>query len=280
VAIPAIILDAPAAFVPRPGLFDAAVGPMDMPAHADTSGGTWWSEVCGLPRLYPPACQSPPYPSFTLDAADGLVSAFPYVAYASQVCGVVGVSNQEAARIVRQKLVLGEQYAAEQALWHGGGGVTGIFEQLQAAGKVTTTAASANMVEGVSLLEQQLGAAYLGPMTIHARPRLAAWAATKNLVKVQRTSDGEKLKTHFGSQWIFGAGYAGTGPTGQAVGANDEWMWITGRVFVWRDPEIFVSPPDQMINTTTNQRGLYASRAYMIGIECLPIAVTNVTRNG
>jgi hypothetical protein len=54
-------------------------------------------------------------------------------------------------------------------------------------------------------------------------------------------------------------------------------MWITGRLVIWRDPEIFVSDPDQLLNRTTNQRGLYATRTYVITVECVA-AVTNTTR--
>jgi hypothetical protein len=283
-ALPLAILvapDPPAG--PRPGLLDAVVGPMDMPAHVQTTGAQWWSEMCGAAHLYPPACLSPPYPAFTADAADGLVSAYPFLVYASEICTPVGTGEAEAVARAKLRLRMGEQYAIEQALWGGDAGATvvGVFETLQAAGKVTSLADSPNVVEAVSLLEQQASAVkYNGPLFIHARPRMAAYMASKGtLIRTARPADGVKLFTHYGSQVVFGAGYSGNKPDGTVPSPTAEEMYITGRIFLWREPDVFVQSPADSLNRSVNQRTIIVGRAYAIGVECLT-AATLVTRAG
>lgn len=279
--LPPAIIAPPVPPPVRNGLFVAATGPMPMPAHMQTTGATWWSEACGGAHLYPPACATPPYPAFTYDAEDGLFTVYPFVVYASEICTPVAESVADAERKVRERLRLGEQKAAESALWGGGGGVTGIFETLEAAGKVTHLADSATVVEAVSVLEQQAATSgYNGPLIIHARPRMSAYMASRGtLIRQWRTGDADHLYTHYGSEIVFGSGYSGEKWDGTDPTATAETMYVTGRVLVWREDEkdIFVSPPNQVLDKTTNQRGVLAVRAYAIGVECL-VAGTVTTR--
>lgn len=276
--LPPAIIAAPTPPPVRKGLFVAATGPMPMPAHMQTTGATWWSEACGSTHLYPPACASPPYPSFTYDTQDGLFTVYPFVVYASEVCTPVADSVADAERKVRERLRLGEQHAAERALWGGGDGVTGIFETLEAAGKVTHLADSPTVVEAVSLLEQQAATAkYHGPLIIHARPRMSAYFADRMVVRPWHNGDGDHLYTQYESEVVFGSGYSGNKWDGTAPSATAETVYVTGRLLVWREEEVFVSPPNQVLDKTTNQRGVLAIRAYAIGVECL-VAGTVTTR--
>lgn len=280
--IPAYVLDPPPSFPARAnGLMAAAVGPMPMPTHVQTSGAQYWSEVCGSNHLYPAACQTPPYPAMVPDASDGLTSAYPFVLYASEICGVGGTTDEEAVERVRLRFQLSEAYGLERAFWGGGEGVTGILETLQAAAKVDTVAASANVIEAVSILEQQSAVRkYNGPTLLHARPRMAAYLGSKgSLLRAPHQGDGQRILTQYGSEVVFGAGYSGNLPDGTVPTGTAEAMYITGRVFIWREDELFVSPPRQMIDKTNNQRAVYAIRAYAISVECLA-AATLVTRAG
>lgn len=280
-AIPAAVINADSLpqMPVRNGLFVAANGPMPLPEHAQTGGLLWQQEVCGGGHLYPPACLTPPYQAFTYDTNSGPVQAYPFVVYASEVCGVVPNEVADVTRRLRNRLRIVEQAAVEKALWGGGEGVTGVFETLQAAGAVTTLAASTDLVAAVSLLEQQAATAkYFGPLLIHARPRMAAYAASRGtLIRQWRNTDGLHLYTQYGSEWVFGAGYSGNMPDGTAPAATTEAMYITGRVHLWQEPEVFVSPPNQVLDRTTNQRGIFALRAYALAVECLA-AATLTTR--
>jgi hypothetical protein len=262
----------------RNGLFVEANGPMPLPEHAQTNGLLWQQEVCGAGHLYPPACLTPPYQAFTYDTNFGPVQAYPFVVYASEVCGIVPNEVAEVTRRLRNRLRITEQAAVEKALWGGGDGVTGVFEQLQALTLVDTLAASANLTDAVSLLEQQATTKnYFGPITLHARPRLAAYMSTRQLIRPWRSGDGDHRYTQYGSCVVFGAGYSGNLPDGTVPSATAEAIYATGRIHLWQEPEVFVSPPNQVLNRATNQRGIFALRAYALAVECFASA-TLVTR--
>lgn len=282
-ALPAFILDAPALPNRRSGLMEAATGPMPLPKHAQTSGAVWWSTACGTAHLYPPACVNPPYQAYTFDGEDGLVSAFPFVVYASEKCTPVGNSIERAQGVVRNRFLLGEGFAIEKALWGGGEGVTGIFEQLVALGgaanpAVGVLAASADVPTAIGLLEQQAAASgYHGPTIIHARPRMAPYFAKNGQFRTHVAADGQLLFTWNNSMVVFGSGYSGNDTTGSAPGATTEAMYITGRVLLWKEEgDLFVSP-QEVLDRTLNQRQVFGARAYALGIECLA-AATVVTR--
>lgn len=272
--IPPLVLDP----LPLPqvcaGLLGAATGPLDLPEHAKTAGAIWETDADGTGHLYPAPCQAPPYPSLVLDGPSGQVQAYPFTVYASEVMGTFGHSAAEHERRVRARLQLNEQLQVEAALWGGGGGVTGIFQALATAAKVTNLAAVTTVVEAVSVLEQA-GAVYPGNILLHARPRMAAYVAKSFQSNI--TSAGKPNETIEGSRWVFGSGYAGTGPANEVVTATDEFMFATGRVIVWRDPEVWVSPPGQLIDRGSNQRGLYAQRTYAVAVENFAASV-KVTR--
>ena len=153
--LPAMVLD-PLGLPALPdSLLDAAVGPLPLPEHAATSGATYEADTCGEARLYPAPCQAPPYPNRTLDTGDGLVQAFVFNVYATQVCGTFGHDFAEAERRVRAKLAVAESRAVERAFWGAVAGTDGIDDVVGQISPVAL-AASASVVEAVSLLEQQM----------------------------------------------------------------------------------------------------------------------------
>jgi hypothetical protein len=258
-----------------------------MDPHVATSGAQWLQEVCGAAHLYPAACQTPPYPTHVIDAGGSMVTVYPFVVYTSYICPPVGTSDADAERRIRLRFQLSEGEAVERAFWGGNAaeGVPGILETMVTATTATELAVSASVPEGVSLLEQQAAAThYSGPLLLHSRPRMAAYMANKNVIRPPLASDNGRWHTHYGSAVVWGMGYQGNKPDGTVPSATAENIYITGRVFAWRDPDVFVSPPDQMLITGTgsggtNQRVMLASRAYAIGVECLA-ATTLVTRAG
>ncbi len=66
---------------------------------------------------------------------------------------------------------------------------------------------------------------------------------------------------------MFGQGYDGTGPAGEAVTTTVEYMYATGRVIIWQDPEIFV-PPETVLNRSDNTLSIVAEQVYAMTIEC------------
>jgi hypothetical protein len=288
-----------------------ASGPLELPPHGFTSGAIWAPDTCGLALVNPVACATPPYAAFTLSGIEPLAQAWPFAVYASLVTAGVGYSNEEARRRVERRLLNTEQTVAEKALWGGtatlftnqqnyagtvpgtagGGGVAGvangILAQIASAGAAAgffDLGTATTVKDAVSVLEQSAAANYYGQATIHARPRIAAFAgaaAQFRVIGLPPTPDKTYMYTNNLNVWNFGNGYAGTGPAGQAVDETPvtgfEYMWATGRVVVWRSPEIWVSPAEVLLDRNTNQRGLYAFRDYMIGVECFA-ATIKVTR--
>lgn len=281
--LPPMALNAPAPPDVPAGLLVAATGPLDLPSHMQNVGGTYIADACGVGHLYPTVCDdTPPYPTITLDAGDGGVTAYPFEVYASVICGSFGESVEHAEERARTRLALTEQTQVERALWHGGDGVTGIFEALVTAAMpgYTALAATTNVMEAVSLLEQQ-AANFGGQPLIHMRPRLAAYMGGRGQIRQYKTGTSEAsnlARTQLGTPVVFGRGYAGTGPAGEVVGATDEYVWITGRVIVWRGEKVSVRMANaQAVDTATNQRAIIASRPYALAVECV-LATTKVTR--
>jgi hypothetical protein len=272
VPLPAMVLDPLGLPALQPGLFDAATGPLDLPAHAQTSGAIYTADSCGEARLYPAPCATPPYPTMLLDPNDSLVPAYVFNVYASTICGSMGQSFTEAERRVRARLQMSEQRAVELAFWGGDATVDSVIHQESVAGRVTVLTAATTTVEAVSVLEQQMATIYGGVPLIHARPRMGAYLGAAGVL-----TEKNPARTHYGSVVVLGAGYAGNSPDEvTAPNATTEFMLATGRVILWRS-EVFVPPSIQMLNRTTNQLGLYAMRTYAIAVECGAAAV-QVTR--
>lgn len=276
--LPIANIEVPAGLAVRPGLLTVASGPYDLPTHAQ-HGAQYEDASCTPSRLYPTACQDPPYPAITYDAREALNRAYAFNVYASEICTPVGTSMAQAEARVRERLRIGEQWAVERALWGGATNVTGIFETLQAAGKVTTLTAG-GVVESLSLLEQTLMGAYTGQTIVHARPRMVPFLATRRMFDEGAKRSGaltEIQRSHNGSLFSIGGGYSGNSPLGAVPDATTETIYGTGRVHIWRTKVEVPTDPNQLLNLTNNQRAMFAMRTYAISIECIAAAVT-VTR--
>lgn len=270
--LPAMVFDPLGLPASPPGLLEAATGPLDLPTHAATSGAVYNSDSCGEARLYPQPCITPPYPTMVFDEGEGLTKVYSFEVYASHICGSFSYPFEEATRRARARLQMGEARAVELAFWGPTtGDVPGVIQQIHAAAATTILADAPNVVEAVSLLEQQMATVYGGVALIHARPRMGAYLGARGVL-TEKSPD----RTHYGSKVVLGGGYLGNGPDGTAVDATSEFMIATGRVIVWRS-EIWSSPNIQMLDRATNQLGVLARRSYAIAVEC-GVASVQVTR--
>lgn len=87
-----------------------------------------------------------------------------------------------------------------------------------------------------------------------------------------------RLQTPYGTPIVFGAGYDGSGPTGQAFDADTEWVYASGRVLVWQDDEVIIPPMDQVFRRSSNEYIAVAERIHAVVVEC-GVWTTRVTRN-
>lgn len=269
--IPAEPIQAPEPIGRRYGLLSAAAGPIDFPAHGAGGGVRYIPVTCG---------EATPYP---IDCSDGFVvhdvkdasldtppfTASPFMVYAAIECGSVGFDEEAFRQKVLRRLANGEQGAVELALWTGsvsvGGADLGI-ENLQDSASDIVVADDSDFTAVIAALEFWLynTAGYGNVGYIHASVDMAAWAADHHLVE----QVGPLKKTPYGSVWVFGGGYPGTGADGVAPPAGGSYLYITGQTTVWRSSAPFVGDPFRTMDRTTNQMFLLAEREYAVGFDC------------
>lgn len=261
---------------PRPyGLFDVALGPMPFPSPSAVGGGVQYvpDDCEDDVFLYSMACP-PVSGTKTFSPVENAVSGAPFSVLTSYTCNVIGYSFEEASQRVRTRLQLREQRAVERRLWQGQsaaglGAIPGLFNGAQLLGAATCT------TDAVAQLEQALADNAVVGGIIHARPYMSPYFSNAHIIQHGR---GNQILTDRGTPIVYGEGYDGTGPSGQAVtGSSAEFIYASGRVVIWQDPEIFVPPPEQVLNRSTNVLTLLAERVYAVLVECGVWAV-QVTR--
>lgn len=257
----------------RYGLFTAASGPIDLPLPHGRGGGVRFIPVtCGEAHPYPIGCYGGlvevPEDGKPVDPSDMEFQTGVFSVVASEECGSLGYTAQEFEAKVRRRLDNGEQGAAELALWTGldpEGNTLDIPHLDETTDTISVDSLDIRSV--VAGLEDWAYRAqgYGHVAYIHAPVAVAAWAADAGLV----IQDGPLKITPYGSVWIFGGGYPGTGLDGAAPPEGGLNLHVTGQVQVWRSPEPFVYPVNQTMNRTTNQRLLLAEREYSISFDCM-----------
>jgi hypothetical protein len=210
----------------------------------------------------------------TFSPVETAVSGAPFTVITSYTCNVIGYSFEEARQRVLTRLSLREQRAVERRLWQGQtaaglGAITGLFRS------ATTIGPASCPTDAVAQLEQVLADNAVVGGIIHARPYMSAYLSNSHLIYHGR---GNQITTDRGTLICYGEGYDGTGPANQPVSGSAEYMYASGRVLIWQDPEVFVPPAMQTLNRSTNDLTLVAERVYAVVVEC-GIWAIQVTRN-
>lgn len=259
--------------VVQPGLFDVSLGPMPFPSPNAVGGGVQYiPDSCGDVYLWDMQCP-PVSGSKTFQTLATPVSGYPFAVVTSYQCSIVGMPYEEADKRVRTRMQLRAQRGVEKRFWSGGNapglpGVTGLLR-----GATPLTAASCP-ITALSILEQGLADNLIVGGVIHARPYMLPFLANAHVL----IPNGRGWKTMLGTPVVFGQGYDGTGPNGEAVTTTVEYMYATGRVVIWQDAEVFVNPIEGGFNQSTNVLTLVAEQVYAMGIECGKFSVA-VTRD-
>lgn len=267
-----MLLSKPTPSMPlRYGLFQAAVGPRDLPVHARNGGLQYVHALCGEGFGYEIACigdQASKADSF--EAGLDTVLGAPFIVYATVTCGTVGYTSDELRSFVVERLKGVEQSVVEQVL------STGDFGQapgLTAAdGIVTVTGAGTTAVEVVSELERAMYCGFDTTVSNYGPPAYLHMAIPVfNELKSQHLIefDGTRWRTPLGTVVSTGC-YANNDPDGDPAADGTFWVYITGQTTVWRtgDSEIFVPPIEGALNRATNQVTMIAEREYVVTYEC------------
>jgi hypothetical protein len=281
-----LIVDQPAVGNIRYGLFTAANGPIDLPKHGAIGGVTYMEEHCGQAHLLAAAsCTGATIPP-GIDACDGVATGLPFQVQAGIKLGAVSYDAAEVQRRVRIRLNDNAQYVAEQAFWGGNADVQPVLQRWEFNGNtntsnpgildVTTTPGTAVTLEyGIGLLEDAL-AQYSYPGVLHARPLLTPFLVERQMMPLPQQGKpvSGKQYTPMGNVWSFGRGYANAHPiTGAAAAAGTAYIAATGAVTVWRDPDVYVNPPEKSFDRSGNAWQTTAFQAYATTVDCVAFFV-------
>jgi hypothetical protein len=256
--VPGMTVTAPESLRRRYGLFDAASGPLDLPAHGEGGGVRFVPLSCGTAVAYGVACYEPgDAPAKPLDGDADEVSTGVFVALATLNCGAPGYSLADYRTKVRRRLEGSEQAAVEEALWTGLDYQSNGLGTLSLDGEASSIPADYDpdrIVDVIGALERYAYSTnqYGGVAYIHAPVEVAAFAAEHGLIVPEGTSPNARKLTPLGSVWAFGA-Y----PSGEII--------VTGQTTVWRAPEIQVY---DSFENASNEVLLVAERAYSVAFEC------------
>lgn len=280
-----VIVDQPAVGNIRYGLYTAANGPFDLPEHGAIGGVQYQQEHCGPGHLLAAAsCGTPTIGIGTLDGCDTTAIGLPFEVAATLKAGAFPYTAAEVERRLRIRLADNEQYVAEGAFWGGTADVQPVLQRPELNGgsgilDVTPTPGTAVTLEyGLARLEDAL-AQYSYPGIIHARPIVAAYAAERSLAPIPvRAAKGTVLPpqlTPMGNLWSFGRGYTGNKPTDDTVvpAAGTAYLVATGAVTIWRDQNVYVSPPEKSFDRSGNAWQATGWRSMAITVDCVAFFV-------
>lgn len=124
--------------------------------------------------------------------------------------------------------------------------------------------AAVDPVEGLALLEEQIGATKKGGL-IHAAPATVTYWAHYRVIQ-EPTKEGD-LYTLSGTPIVCGYGYIGVFPDGgSAPSDTEDWAFATGPVMIWREPQITIVPEFyyQALDRSTNEVTYRAERTYVV----------------
>lgn len=205
--------------------------------------------------------------------------ATPFTAYARIDCAPVGQWDQLSA-VNQQALIRSEARFVETAFWSGvAGGQQVVFPHLAADSEVsdgedllqpaatviTTTPQEVHV--GIGMLEDAIRDCYPGIATIHLPLRLAAQAASFDVLRPRSGI----MYTPVGSKVVIGD-FPGTGPDGTSTDGTT-WVYATGEVFFARDREPTGFRPVESFDRSVNTLEMIAERTYVIGWDCCLFAI-------
>jgi hypothetical protein len=291
--------------VPQPGnlrygIFNVAP-PQSLPApppedpnrndHAFAAGMYYDPVGCGPAHPYAIVCPPSGSAAKTFDPNSAERLVLPFAVYASIQCSKGGVKISYLTSKTEKRLFSSEQAAVEAALWSGGFGNAPFLIDNSTSVLLSGAGTFATITDAVSAIEQAMYGGVPGTLdpygyfgVIHATPAVHAYASAAGLVDtanvfgaVWGVSPNEAmLRTPLGSKWVFGGGYAGTGPgaagAGAAPAAGKTYIWGTGNVSLWRTDDW--TPPDelQVMDRTLNQYKLLYERVYLATYDCFNVA--------
>lgn len=192
-----------------------------------------------------------------LDLGGGdMGEALPFTIYGSYSCNPVGSPGPQAmADRATEHLLSREEARVEQAIWTGDLDNVGFAEDAENVG-------AGSLKRVIARLEGWLAREYGSKGVIHMAREVALLAIDIGMLEVKGTG----LQTKLGTPVVAGAGYPGTGPTGQAPGANTSYVFATPAMLAYRS-DVFpgVDPVEAGLDRSTNMLHAVSERTYVVG---------------
>lgn len=190
------------------------------------------------------------------DSGD-LGEASPFTVYGSYKCNPVGHTIEYAQDRATEHLLAREEARVEQAIWTGD-----LDNQGFAEGAVNAGSAAVSVRRAIAQLEGWIGRNYGSLGVIHMTREAAFIAAAGD----ELTLKNGKLYTSLGTPVVAGAGYPGTGPTGQSPAGGQTYMYATPALVGYRS-EVFPgsTPPSAGLDRSKNDLYAVAERTYVVG---------------
>lgn len=270
--IPPLLIEKPTPSLPlRYGLFQAAIGPLDLPVHARNGGLRYVHALCGEGFGYEIECiDDQDSKAATFGAGLETVLGNPFMVLATVTCGTVGFTFEEQRAFVLERLRGVEQSMVEEIF---STSALGQSPGLAAADGIVTV--TGNGSQPVAVLAELERARYCGfgantaqygvPGVLHVAIPVFERLKMDHLIEF----DGTRWRTAMGTIVSTGC-YANNDPAGVAPAEGTFWMYLTGQTTVWRTPDsqVQIAPVEGSLNRTTNQMLMLAEREYVVTYEC------------
>lgn len=273
--VPRLLVDGPPQPVPHRFPLFAAANVQENADHR-VFNGVEYEAVCSTQvDPYPAPCE-PTVPDEVdrvkkATGTSSFVTGTPWGLVAAD-SRVLGRSESDVRRQLRQRFLAGEQAAAERVIETGMLGNTPNLTQ-----EAAVLPGTVDLVDAVGLLEQWLADTTGGVGVIHAPKTVAPRAKAAEQLQVS----GPRAQTVLGSTWAFGTGYTGTAPAGQTDDGS-LWLYATPPVTVRRSA--LIEPADWgsgAFDRATNSGFLLVERLYVVDWPCGAAAIkTSTSRPG
>lgn len=271
--IPAVPVPKPTQSMPlRYGLFQAALGPLDLPVHGRNGGVHYEVALCAEGFGYDINCidaQASKTAAWSENGLDSVVG-LPFIVMATMQCGSVGYTFEEQRAFILERLKGVEQAVVEEIF---STSTAGQGPGLTAAdGIITVTGAGDTVVNVLSELERARYCGFGANTTQYGPPGILHVAIPVfNELKSQHVIefDGTRWRTPIGTVVSTGC-YANNDPDGAAPADGVFWMYLTGQTTIWRTPDsaVQIAPVEGSLDRTTNQYMMLAEREYVVTYEC------------
>lgn len=256
------------------GLVASAVKPADDPNVRWENGFGWVPERCGTNYQLLPWCSADDPAAFDGNRRGAVYYRPPGVRFELE-CSVLGGELDTGA--LRRIAEAATPFVIARELWEGDAAagdnwtIQGVSEQnmwlASPAAQVVTTSGTTFQAM-LAALEHEASAANQGQRIMIHLPILLSGDLVQYVDVV-----GNNLITRSGNLVVIDAGYTGTGPNGETVGAT-AWAYATSMVAVRTAPLGLITDPSLTVDRSTNTVAAWAERVFAAYFDpCVHFAV-------